>query len=118
MAQKPKRKWTAERLREAERLWAAGATLDEMAAKLGYASKGSMAGTIFYLRQSNPRAFPKRYDGKPLNVRSQAIQAASEARGLTYRGIVCRLNDAFDSAGPSLVDAVLDDGVQTPEVEA
>lgn len=110
---KPNERWTDQRIRKLEELWREGVPVGVIANIFGFSSVEGMRGTINRLRNDGKARLPARKISRE-PVRSRAIEAAAEARGVTYFALYHQLNRTFDASGPSLVDAILDDGHKTP----
>lgn len=114
MGRKTREDWTQERIKLLNVLWQAHVPTKAIALIMGYATAPAFLSCIQKLREDGRASLPSRR-GVGCRNRSDAIAMAADARGVTYQGLIIRLNRAFDASGVSLVDAVLDDGKTTPD---
>lgn len=105
--------WTDERVRALQSAIDQGVSTAEIARFFGYASVATVNGIIQRLHRQG------RLQRKQRAAQAgSSLQRAADARGVSIAGLKQMMHNIIEREGPALVDALLDDGVQTPSDES
>lgn len=94
-----------------ERMWADDLPKEKIAAQLGVSGVKALENAMTLLRRSKRANLPRRRGGN----RPGPLKKAADARGLDVAELMARIRAVLTADGVTLIDALLDDGVTTPD---